>query len=875
LVSLNSLFTPQGAAAALVVGDNLALPNGGFIAVGVPNVTSYTAVTPATLVVGSVALKSTTISVSNVLARLDVGSKIYFNNAEIATVVKAVEPSNANVTLNVISNLTVSVPTQVWLQPSAVNGYQFLLIDKGDFPAVVSNLSPGRILISSSSSAVFPAGFITVLSDPLQSDDPDTYKVLVKGEVTGAGLGLQTPVAVTLYEAATSGYVVGVSTSALLSNLDYPAAKHWRNQLFDRETNTLLDSYEILPEAYSVDRFRVNFLFVEPNGTIQALDSGISFNIPAVGASGTSAFVEGSSYVIPLVRASIAVGDLQPNGVPFPTGTTAAEVLSLIEAEILQDSLISSLIEPPILSQTLQPPTLSLSTLVKGAQANRIYVEVARKTTGENVATGLYANDLLFNSSNITAALANWSSLPETPTPTFNSIYFKGGNSGSRSANLDLYTTSSTLLVKIVALSDGVYGNQIRVDVRPTSSGQFILNVSDLDSASYQTKATSETLNLSTRDVDPNTGIFNATSNSALIRAYYIPLLNKSTLTEFELDQVPSRVKPAFGQYIPTLDFVTSTGVPSPYSPAHQGVSYLQNLFLSGGSDAALEPDADSTTVGAAAMVRAVQALESEDIAILFPAGIVIGDARYAAVVEECLGQVNRLSSLNTNRRLILQAPPNLNKNQASLYGSQLNNKDVSLIAGFCAFTGISSSNTQPTAPLYAATLSLTSPQLSPAFVGNGAPVNGVISVDTLNTPQYLDAITRAGVDALFFDIGLNQFKFLNGRTTSRNNKEQLVTIRRVALQMMVDLNINTLSLLSSQNDESLRALVASSFDSYLSSRVTSGWIQNFRPTICDVSNNPLSSQVQNRLNISISYTPYFPADIIVIDVIQQFSIGI
>jgi phage tail sheath protein FI len=130
-------------------------------------------------------------------------------------------------------------------------------------------------------------------------------------------------------------------------------------------------------------------------------------------------------------------------------------------------------------------------------------------------------------------------------------------------------------------------------------------------------------------------------------------------------------------------------------------------------------------------------------------------------------------------------------------------------------------------------------------------------------------------VDALFFDIGLNQFKFLNGRTTSRNNKEQLVTIRRVALQMMVDLNINTLSLLSSQNDESLRALVASSFDSYLSSRVTSGWIQNFRPTICDVSNNPLSSQTQNRLNISISYTPYFPADIIVIDVIQQFSIGI
>jgi hypothetical protein len=884
LAALNTLLVPQGLAPALVVGDSVALADGGFITIGA---TGYTVVVSGTLAIGSLVLKASTLTVSNVLARLEVGSKLYFNNAEIATVVKAVEPTNAAATINIVSAISVNIPAtsliqaqaviglaQVQVQPAAANGYQFLLIDKAGYPAVVSNLTPGRTLHSNSPTATFNAGYLTVLSGPLPTLDPNVYKVLVKGQVTGSAAVLAAGTQVSLYEAAAGGYVIGTSTSAILESVDYPTAKQWRNQLFQESTNTLLDSYEIVTEAYAPDRLRLNFLFVEQDDTVRAVDSGIRFDLPPIESTGVSAFLEGSSYTVPLVRADVAIGALKPNGVAFASGTSAIEVLGLLEAEILQNALVSALVAPPVLSKTLSPPTLGLSTDIQGTAANRVYLEVSRSTTGEDPLTGTYANDFLFNSSNIAAALNNWTSLPGATTPNYKPLYFTGGNAGAASGNLDLYSANSDLLVKIIALSDGAYGNQLRVTVNPISNGQFILNVVDLDSSSYQTNPTTETLNLSTRDVDPVTGIFNATANSALIRAYYVPTTKRAQLTELELDQVPARISPAFGQYIPTLDYVSTTGNPSRYSPAYQGATYLQGLFLTGGADAPLESDASSTQIGAMAMVRAVQALESEDIAILLPTGITIGDARYGAVIEECLGQVNRLANLPTNRRLVIQAPPNLNQNQASLYGAQLNNRDITLIAGYCNFTGLSNANTQPSSPLYAAALSLSSPQFSPAFVGNGAPINGVSSVDTLGTPQYLDALTRAGVEALFFDPGLNQFKFLNGRTTAREPKERLVSIRRVALQMMFDLNKNALSLLSSQNDEYSRALLSSSFDTYLNSRVSSGWIQNFTPTLCTLANNPLSSQAQNQLNALISYTPYFPADIILVDVVQQFALS-
>jgi hypothetical protein len=884
LTSLNANLTPIGLAVALVDGDRLALPNGGSLVV---NGTNYTVIVGASLIAGSLCAKAEPLTVTNALATLGVGSKLYYNNIEVATIAIAAPPTNITTTIYIVPQGT-SVPLGSLLKVQAVigaakielavtpnGGYQFARISKTLYPAVLANLKPGRVFQSKSTAATFESNSLTILSRVLPDpNNPDYYNFVVKGGTAGAPLDLNAGVDVELYDTPFDAYTVAVSTTANLGLVSDPSAIQWRNQLYRADINTLVDSYEIVPEAYAPNSLKVNFLFLKQDGTLEAVDSGIKFTIPQVENSGVIALAEGSNYRLPLVRAVVAIGALAPNSLAFQTGISAAEVLSKLELAILQDTVFSSLFETPVLSKTLIPTTLTLETKIKGDQANRVYLNLSRSTTGEDRANGFYANDLLFNSANVALANNNWS-YPNDPIPVFKDFYCIGASAGSRTASLKLYSQDSDLLVTIFALSDGGYGNQIEVSISPGTDGQFVLNLKDLDSGNYQATPTNETLNLSTRDVDAGTGLFNATKNSSLIRAYYAPLaVNPGRqLTDLELSKVPLRVAPAYGAYISSLNYVDVNGKPSVYSVAYQGETYLQNISLTGGADAQLEADADPANVGARAMIRAVQRLEALDIAVLYPAGVTIGDPRYASVVQECIGQVNRNSQTNTNRRLVLQAPPNLNVAQANLYGAQLNNEDITLVAGWCTYTGISSGTLQPSSAIYAAALAKVPPPQSMAYVRNGLTISGVSSVDVPATPEYLDALTRAGVEALFYDSAVSQFHFLNGRNTARDPNKRLVSIRRVQLQILVDLYQNLVYVRSQQNDDVARALVASSCDAYLSNRVATGWIKGFTPTISDGSNNDSQSEAQGYLNATIRYTQYFPADILVVDVIQDLSL--
>jgi hypothetical protein len=884
LAALNANFTPQGAAVALANGNRLALPGGGAIDIAGGN---YTVLAAGSVTVGSLAIKAEPLGLTNLLATLGVGSKLYYNNVEVATLAIASAPTNTAVTVYVIpSGTTAPVGAvlkvqavigkgQIQLIPTANDEYQFARISKSLYPAVLANLKPGRTLQSVSAAATFQANSLTILSRPLPDQtDGNFYNFVVKGGVTGTAAVLAAGIDIELYDTPFNAYTIAVSTTANLGLIANQNAIQWRNQLYRADTNVLVDSYEIVPEAYSPNALKVNFLFVNPDRTIVAVDSGISFDIPQVETSGVIALAEGSNYRLPLVRAKVAIGAMATNTLPFQAGLSAADVLDKLQTAVLQDTIMSALFETPVLSKTLVPATLTLNTKIKGDQANRVYLELSRSTVGEDIPNGFYANDLLLNSATVAIANNNWSYPNDTPA-VHKPFYCESASAGSKTASLKLYSQDSDLLVTIFALSDGAYGNQIEVSVAPGTDGQFVLNLKDLDSANYQATATTETLNLSTRDVDPTNGLFNATKNSSMIRAYYAPVVVNPgrQLTDLELSKVPLRIAPAYGAYISSLNYVDINGRPSIYSVAYQGETYLQNISLSGGADAQLEADADPANVGASAMVRAVQRLEELDIAVLYPAGVTIGDPRYAPVVAECIGQVNRNAKTNTNRRLVLQAPPNLNAAQAALYGAQLNNEDITLVAGWCGYTGISSNNLQPAAALYAAGLAKVAPPQSMAYVRNGLTISGVSSVDTPSTPQYLDAITRAGVEALYFDAAVGQFHFLNGRNTSRDPNKRLVSIRRVALQMLVDLYQNLVYVRSQQNDDTARALVAASCDAYLSNRVSTGWIQSYSPTIADASNNTADTTAAGYLNATISYTPFFPADIIVVDVIQNLSL--
>lgn len=876
LAALNATLTPL--TTPLVASDRIIYSGG--VNISVDSLGVYTVNVGGSVLAGEQALEIKTLVVNNALTRLEVGSKIYFNLAEIATVVKAQFPTNAIVTLDVITANLTPIPVTSVLESQAVianatieiangaaNKYKFIKVAKAGYEAFISNLQPGRVLYSKNSAVTFSGGYLTIVGKPIADPiDNDIYNVLVQGVVTGSAAAL-TVLDVALYESPQNAYVLSSTFDSTVTSKTYASAQRWRNQFEEEDRGVLVDTYHIIKENYQPNALKVDFLFVEVDGTVRDVDSGLLFDTPPLNNSGIVAYLPGSSYQVPVIRTSVASGELAGEA-KYERGASAGYILQQLEAKMLQSNLMQLLIEPPILNNNLNPVSLSLLSKLTGAGSNRLYYNLERSTSGEDPVLGLYANDLLLNSTNPVLSQANWGT-PTAPTYT----YFVNGTEGSQAAFIDYYSVDSDLLVRVVALSEGAYGNKIKVSLTPGSNGQFILTAVDQDSASYQAAATVETLTLSTRDINLSTGQFNATSNSSLIRAFYVPALTRQgELTELELNKVPFRIAPAFGAVIPTLSTQSGNGGISKYAPAYQGSSYLQNLSLAEGRDAQLDSEVERGLVGGTAMRKALQRLEDKDVAILYLAGVVMGDARYASVVEEALGQVKRATTTNGKRRLVLQAPANLNVDQAALFGAQLNDGGVSLIAGHCSVLGISNTDTEHSAAFYAATLSLSPPHLSPAYLGNGVNLSLIRSVDTSSSPQYLDALTRAGVDALYFDSGLGAFKFLNGRTTSTIAEKRQVSLRRVQDEIIHALYVNLQPHRSAPNSNPLRALVASSCDAYLESLVKDGWIQSYSPTLCSLQNNPLATQAQNQLRIKLVYTPFFPADIFLVDVVQNVT---
>lgn len=886
LISLNAAMNPTNGSAAIANGDTILFTSGVQITVDATG--TYTVITGGSVALNEVANQVVNIPVENVLAPLDIGSTIYYNNAEIATVVIGQVATNAPVNLRAITKNTGSIATGAsfvsvakianatirCMAGATSNQYKYLQFSSSLYPAFSANLKPGRVLQSKNPNVVFGNGYLTIVGLPIL--DPiisNTYNILVKGTITNNTTGTPATIAaaldaleVSLYDAPTNAYVFSSTFNSTITSKTHASASRIRNKYYIENRGVLVDSFHIAQEAYNSTNLSIELLYEHTDGQVFAVDSGLILELPPVVRSGILAFLKGSNYKISVTRATAAVGAMNPNDVPFEKGTAASLVLKQLVSKILQDNLMTGLLDNPELNENLTPVSLSLKTRITGASANRVYFELERSTKGEDIANGVYANDLLLNSTNLATSRANWST-STTRAPK----YFTDAAEGSQAAFTDYYSSDSDLLVKIVALSEGAYGNKIKISINPTGLGQFVVTAIDEDSSSYQTEPTVETLSLSTRDVNASTGVFNATSNSSLIRAYYVPIVQgKTNLTEVELNKVPYRIAPAFGTVIPSLSYESTVGGISKYSPAYQGASYLQNIYLEKGRDALVDLQSQQGLASADVMRRAVQRLEEQDVAILYLAGVLMGDSRYSGVIEEAIGQVNRATTNNGKRRLIIQAPPNLNQDQARLFSAQLNNENVSLVAGHCSVLGISNANTEHAAPFYAAVLSLSAPHISPAFIGNGVQINLVRSVDTLNNPQYLDALTRAGVEALVFDAGLKAFKFLNGRNTSAIPEKRQVSIRRVADEIINSLYINLQPLKSGPNSDQLRALISSSCDAYLNSLVQDGWIQAFSPTICSLENNPVATQALNQVRIRINYLPVFPGDIFLVDVVQS-----
>ncbi len=731
---------------------------------------------------------------------------------------------------------------------------------------IIGNLRPGRKLYSTSTAIEFNPGSglpLTVYSLPYADPtNPDFLQFLVKGNIDGTGT-----VAIKLYETPENIYVLSSTFQDINSGeltLNRPADDPFeytyhqaRYAIQDR--NALVDAFVVAKEAAVQNNFDHRVFFERSDGKVLALPSGFDIELPEINRSNQVAFLEGGLYRIPFARATVSIGSLNPAEAPFERGTRGSELLRRLRNAVAVDTIFLGLVKEPVLSASLLPPTLEFEAAFAGIESNRIRWRLRNEVINET--TNIKSEDMLLNTNSTAVSRSNYG------------VYTNAtqGSNGSATASLDLFSQDSDPLVRIVALSDGAFANKIRVSVTTQEQGQFTVFLVDEDSRDYQVTPTTETIICSTRDVNPATGLFNSSANSFLVRIYYLPYLQgKRDLSESELNKVPARLAPSFGTRIPILN-TAPEGRPLAelpiYARAYQGDAYLQNLFLQGGADAP-----QSQTASAAALRRAVLALESEDIAILLAAGVTAGDARYASVIEEMVGQVKRATPTTGLRVAVIQAPRGLSPNQAQIYSAGLNNPRVVLVGGHASVTGVPGVNNTPVAGIYAGMLAMNRPEVSPAAASEGSIPNGIFSVDTPSNPTYLDEITKARTEVLFYDAGLRIFKFLNGISTTSIYADRYIGIRRMADQILHDLYDGLIWVRSSQNTEGLRSRVATACDAYLQNLVRENRIAAFRFTICNNSNNTPTSIAQGILNVAIFWTPIYPADFIRVGVTREIT---
>lgn len=560
--------------------------------------------------------------------------------------------------------------------------------------------------------------------------------------------------------------------------------------------------------------------------------------------------VPGTNYAIGIVKSGVSVGDIDTLAVGFPRpaiafspGLSAVEILQTLQDAILQDSQLYSLFSALSVNTIDIPYNLTLGTAFNGAEANRVKFKLTRTVSSGTPSDLLYgAGGALYG---VTQSVA-------------------GGQNGATSATRVLFDATGAPNVLIEGISPGAISNKVKISVIPLPPRQFQVEIVDEGSSGYLTPVPSEIYTLATESIDPQTGLFNASLDSNIVRIYHIPTLRSKGLPipTSVLDSLPVRLAPPVASVLDTSD---------PKHISQRGTVYLRNFYLTGGSEPA---NYNATRPEEEDVLAAVRDLEQEDIFAIALPGIQLLDSKYDAAIAEVIAQAQRATPLNGMRIAILAAPPRLRAAQSSLLARFINNPVVVVVSGYSTLGGTSQLGFNAVSPdgFYLGQLATLAPQVSPADGSSTGPLVGVTSVDTDNSPANLNALTTNHIEVLYFDRPLGMYKFLNGVSSSSNPYHRYISITRMEHQIMSDLYASLAWVRSQSHTINLRKVVADSVDAYLASLRRADRIFSFRPTICDESNNSIADVTSGRMNIHLTYTPVYPADYIIVELRRDLS---
>jgi hypothetical protein len=437
---------------------------------------------------------------------------------------------------------------------------------------------------------------------------------------------------------------------------------------------------------------------------------------------------------------------------------------------------------------------------------------------------------------------------------SLNKTGFSSTSNNARNAFVTAYTSDGYPLVRFTAISPGQWGNNISLSINSLGSSRFNVVIEDNNTNTNDKQIESFTVNLTT-DVAAD-GTINSIASS-YVKADYIPVSVGSNLFPAQIvTRTPQRLAPA-NPFITTVTDIRH--------PNYVGNSKLTNIFLKKGYDGPVPTETD--------YINAVNSLAQERVNFIVVANEL--GAR-SAVRQAQLSVAGNSGELEGRKIAILTSTRNLTAALARVETVGINTERGVYVAGWATYGGgIGASRFSiPLSAFYAGKLGYIPENVSPAARTSAGSIQGIIETDLdgyksiSSKQQFIDA----KVDMVSIDPALSGYFVVQGRTLTDVTGKDKINLVRINDKIRKDLYFNLQSYKGEINSKVIRTQIASAISAYMSTLARSGYISGYNQPIIDETNNPSSAYYTGTLNISLSYSPIYPIDVIVITLTRDVS---
>jgi hypothetical protein len=435
--------------------------------------------------------------------------------------------------------------------------------------------------------------------------------------------------------------------------------------------------------------------------------------------------------------------------------------------------------------------------------------------------------------------------------------FFTGGIDGPRNAFRDFYSTDGTLVMRLIAISGGNWGNQLQTSVYAIDNKRFRLSITDLNGDNYNPALTAESYIISSDNVDGD-GFYEDLNSSKFVRGVFLPkALDPINFNAGALLKAPARLAPSD---------VTVTDPTSPAYPANQGPAYLVNVSLEDGYNGPVITEEDY--------------LEGLDSLKSLPVHLICCPGQYESfsLKVAMIAHAEQAEELEGLRIAILNASPNVTPDWAFRETNGLDSKRGVMVAGWSTYsrqTRVKRLSLSPDA-IYAGKLAAIPVEVGPNARRTAGPVIGITetSMASYSSRSSLQLMTDARIEVLAVDQATQSFNFTNGITLSTDTAWEKVYFRRVYDMIRMDL-YRALQIYKSETHTAvLRREIESAINAYMTEKVRRGEIAAVGNVRADSTNNSITSYLNYELYVSVEFLPLYSADYIYVSLIRNSQTG-